>query len=61
MAMIRVVLGRKEILTRFDLRAVTLWINVEFSIDHHNHSQKLPHKCFTEKNSKMCLKMNLPK
>ena len=68
--MIRVVPGRKKILTPFDLRAKTLWVNVECSTDHHNHSQKLPNKCFTEKTleksptnvlTKKHSKMNLPK
>ena len=47
--MTRVVLGRKEILTPFDLRALTLWVNLEFSTDHYGYSRKLPQKYFTEK------------
>ena len=59
MAMTRVVIGRKEILTPFDLRAVTLWVKVEFATDNHNHSRKLPNKCFTEKTLENVLKNEL--
>ena len=49
MVMTRVAFGREEILTPFDLRAATLWVNVEFSTDYHNHPRKLPNKCLTKK------------